>query len=119
MWLRQSEHLVLPAAVSPRQRPLSAGGLSFAGDMTDHVKTEGFKRRSQHPEDLLAPLFGRCPPRERKRITKALERLYAADRPIWRGSVRGRPSPLAESRVLAAAAGRSRLRLGGRAGGPR
>jgi DNA-binding MarR family transcriptional regulator len=44
---------------------------------TGHIQKEGKKRRALDATDALAPLLTHCSPKERKTITRALDRLYA------------------------------------------
>lgn len=62
--------------------------------VTDRVKTEGLKRRTQNAQDALAPLLAGCPPAEREQITKAIQRLYDL-------AVDARDDTLAEQHVRA------------------
>ena len=45
--------------------------------VTEHVQQKGKKRRANDTKDALALLLAPCAPKERKAITRALDRLYA------------------------------------------
>jgi DNA-binding MarR family transcriptional regulator len=54
-----------------------ADGRKTLARVTDRVQKDGKKRRAHGAKDALAPLLTRCSPKERKAITRALDRLYA------------------------------------------
>ncbi len=53
-----------------------ADGRKTLAQVTDRVKAEGMRRRTQDAQDALAPLLADCSPKDRRAITHALERLY-------------------------------------------
>jgi MarR family 2-MHQ and catechol resistance regulon transcriptional repressor len=53
-----------------------ADGRKTLASAAEHVQKEGKKRRANDVKDALAPLLAPCSPKERKAITRALDRLY-------------------------------------------
>lgn len=57
--------------------PDPADGRKTLARVRDRARKEGKKRRATDANDALAPLLTRCSPKERKAITRSLDRLYA------------------------------------------
>jgi DNA-binding MarR family transcriptional regulator len=53
-----------------------ADGRKTLARVTQRVKDEGAQRRAMDAEDALAPLLTNCSAKDRRAITRALERLY-------------------------------------------
>ena len=75
----------------------ASDGRKTIAEVTDRVKTEGMRRRTQSAQDALAPLLAGCSEQERHALTEALGRLYElavdqGDETLKPGHLEGRPT---------------------------